>query len=169
MSNKGINELAGKVYRESKENEKNEQILPNTDLDSTSATLNEVKEEQSESEGVPQCILDRLGGSEIITAAVEIFFKKMLSDDLVKDFFEDVDMNHHKEQHAKFQCSFMSGKTNNGASMKEVHKGMGVKSCHYDRTIEHLLSSLKELNVSEEAIDAYARPMIALKPDIVED
>ena len=41
---------------------------------------------------------DRIGGEEAITAAVGIFYKKMLADDKVSHFFKSTDMT---KQHAQ--------------------------------------------------------------------
>lgn len=39
-----------------------------------------------------QSLFARLGGEPAVDAAVNLFYKKILADDLVKDFFKSTDM-----------------------------------------------------------------------------
>jgi len=63
-----------------------------------------------------------IGGAAAVDAAVDIFYRKVLTDDRISDFFDTVDM---EEQHSK-QKAFLTmafGGPNNytGKDMREAH------------------------------------------------
>jgi hypothetical protein len=62
----------------------------------------------------------------------------------------------------------MGGESYKGAGMKDVHMGMGVKAKHFDKTVEYLVATLKEMNVPEDIINECAVPILAMKDDIIE-
>ena len=50
-----------------------------------------------------QSLYDQIGGEAAVDAAVDIFYRKVLADDRISQFFEDVDM----ERQAAKQKSFL--------------------------------------------------------------
>jgi hemoglobin len=101
-------------------------------------------------------LFDRLGGEKAVDAAVDIFYRKVLSDDTLSLFFDAVDM---EIQHAK-QKSFLTvafGGPNNydGKDMREAHKGLvarGMNESHFNAVAGHLQATLEEMNVSADLI-----------------
>jgi hemoglobin len=101
-------------------------------------------------------LYDRLGGEAAVNAAVDIFYRKVLSDDRISRFFDDIDMD---EQHAK-QKSFLTmafGGSNNytGTDMRNAHKRLvakGLNDDHFDAVAGHLQATLKELGVASDLI-----------------
>ena len=47
-------------------------------------------------------IYDQIGGAGAIQAAVEIFYTKVLGDELISEFFDDIDMEEQKDKQRKF-------------------------------------------------------------------
>lgn len=102
-------------------------------------------------------LFERIGGAGAVDAAVDIFYRKVLTDDSISHFFETVDM---EAQHAK-QKSFLTmafGGPNNytGEDMRKAHKPLvdkGLNEDHFNAVAGHLQSTLEELNVAQELIE----------------
>jgi len=109
------------------------------------------------SQPVPQTktLYERLGGEAAVEAAVEKFYKRMLSDERTARFFRNTNM---AKQHAK-QVSFMSTafgapKKFSGLAMDKAHRRLikeeGMTDFHYDATCENLDKTLEEMGVGQD-------------------
>jgi hemoglobin len=101
-------------------------------------------------------LFEKIGGMYAVEAAVEIFYTKVLSDDRVSHFFR---WTHMKTQHAKQKAflayAFGAPLNYTGKSMSDAHKHLldvGLNDSHFDVVKEHLLSTLRELDVAKELI-----------------
>ncbi len=113
-------------------------------------------------------LYDELGGAAAIDAAVDIFYRKVLADDRVSEFFDSVDM---QAQHAK-QKAFLTvalGGPNNysGKDMREAHKHMGLNEGHFNAVAEDLIATLEELNVPRAKIDEVIAVVATTKNDVL--
>jgi truncated hemoglobin YjbI len=100
-------------------------------------------------------LFEQLGGDAAVRAAVDKFYDKVLADDMLKPFFDGVDMNLQRAMQTNFLTFAFGGRrTYSGRDLRSVHarlvkeKGLGDK--HYDRIIEHLTATLREMGVKEE-------------------
>lgn len=105
-------------------------------------------------------LYEKLGGEKSVDVAVDIFYRKVLQDERIKDFFTDVDMDEQIQKQKSF-LTFAFGGPNNysGASMKESHERLvekGLNDSHVDAVVENLGETLKGLGVSEELIGEVA-------------
>lgn len=106
-------------------------------------------------------IYELIGGEPAVEAAVDIFYKKVLADDRINHFFTGVDMERQRRKQVTF-LSFAFGGPNvpSERSMKAVHKRLvdqqGLNDSHFDAVMEHLGSTLAELNVPSELIQQAA-------------
>ena len=102
----------------------------------------------------PESIYARLGGQEAIDAAVELFYVKMLADERVNFFFDDVNMNVQKRKQKEFLSAAFGGPEPwTGKDMREAHKNLDLKEADFAATAENLLATLKELKVEQALID----------------
>jgi len=113
-------------------------------------------------------VYEKIGGQAAVDAAVDIFYRKVLSDDLISDFFESTDM---EAQHAK-QKSFLTmafGGPNNytGVDMREAHKHMNLNEDHFNAVAGHLVATLEELSVAQEHIDEIVSVALSVKDDVL--
>ncbi|MBV1872109.1 MAG: group 1 truncated hemoglobin [Gammaproteobacteria bacterium] len=113
-------------------------------------------------------LYEKLGGEPAIDAAVDIFYRKVLSNDRISQFFESTDM---EAQHAK-QKAFMTmafGGPNNytGKDMREAHKGMKLNDDHFNAVAEELVATLNELKVPQELIDEVVAIVSGAKGDVL--
>ncbi|MCU7873868.1 MAG: group 1 truncated hemoglobin [Candidatus Thiodiazotropha sp. (ex Lucinoma borealis)] len=116
-------------------------------------------------------LYERLGGESAVDTAVDIFYRKVLLDDRVNEFFGGVDM----QQQAVKQKGFLKmvfGGTHNypGKDMREGHKhllNLGLNDIHVDIIIEHLGGTLKELGAADADISEVATIAESVRDDVL--
>jgi len=101
-------------------------------------------------------LYDDLGGAAAVDAAVDIFYRKVLSDERISRFFEGVDMERQAAKQKAFLTMVFGGPNNyTGRDMQAAHArlvGEGLNDSHVDAVIENLGATLKELGVGDEKI-----------------
>lgn len=116
-------------------------------------------------------LFEKIGGEGAVDAAVDIFYRKVLSDDSINPFFDATDM---EVQHAK-QKSFLTmafGGPNNytGADLRTGHAHLvarGLNEDHFNAVAGHLQSTLEELNVSTDLISEVMTIAGSTKDDVL--
>jgi hemoglobin len=105
---------------------------------------------------VTPSLYEQLGGEPAVSAAVEIFYRKVLVDDRISRFFEDVDMDRQiAKQKAFLTMAFGGPSAYSGKDMRSAHAGLvsrGLNDSHVDAVVENLGSTLRELGVAEPLI-----------------
>jgi hemoglobin len=118
-----------------------------------------------------QTLYDQLGGEAAVNAAVDIFYRKVLADDRISRFFDDVDMEYQAAKQKAFLTMAFGGPNNySGKDMYEGHKHllkMGLNDSHVDAVIEDLGSTLKELGVKDELINQVAGIANSVRDDVL--
>lgn len=98
-----------------------------------------------------ETLYEKLGGQEAVDAAVDIFYRKVLLDERVNSFFDDVDMDKQIPKQKAFLTMVFGGPNKyTGKDMRDGHKHLvtrGLNDTHVDIIIEHLGSTLSELGV----------------------
>lgn len=116
-------------------------------------------------------LYERLGGADAINAAVDIFYRKMLSDDRVKHFFDNTDMDGQIAKQKSFLTMVTGGPNNyTGKDMREGHKHLvekGLNDSHVDVVIEHLGATLKELGAADDDIAEVAALANSVRDDVL--
>ena len=94
--------------------------------------------------------------STAVNAAVDIFYRKVLSDDTINHFFDGVDMEKQAAKQKNFMTMAFGGPNNyTGEDMRKGHAHLverGLNDEHFDAVAGHLKSTLEELNVADELI-----------------
>lgn len=105
-------------------------------------------------------LFERLGGQNAVNAAVDVFYRKMLMDERVSHFFDDIDMEQQILKQKSFLTMVFGGlNQHNGKNMREAHAHLvkrGLNDTHVDIVIEHLGATLTELGVAIEDIEQVA-------------
>ena len=116
-------------------------------------------------------LYDRLGGASAVDAAVLIFYRKMLSDDRVKGFFDNTDMDGQIAKQKSFLTMAFGGPNNyTGKDMRAAHAPLiskGLNDSHVDVVIEHLGSTLKELGAADADIAEVAAIANSVRNDVL--
>ena len=101
-------------------------------------------------------LYDELGGAPAVEAAVDIFYRKVLSDDRISHFFDGVDMERQAAKQKGFLTMVFGGPNNyTGKDMRTGHAHLvarGLNDSHVDAVIEDLAATLRELGVGEDRI-----------------
>jgi hemoglobin len=113
-------------------------------------------------------IYDEIGGEPAVSAAVEIFYGKVLDDPSLAGFFDKVDMADLQAHQRAFIGAALGGpESYEGRSMKEAHAGLGITSDDFDAVVGHLGETLTELGVPGPTIGTIAGALAPLKTEIV--
>ena len=116
-------------------------------------------------------LYERIGGEAAVDAAVENFYRKVLSDDRVNGFFDDVDMDRQIAKQKGFLTMVFGGPNNyTGKDMREGHKHLvanGLNDTHVDAIIELLGATLKELGVADSDIQEVANIANSVRDDVL--
>lgn len=102
----------------------------------------------------------RLGGEPAFQTAVDIFYRRMLSDDRVARFFDDVDMEGQIAKQKAFLTFVTGGPAEyTGQDMRDAHAHLvklGIDDEHVDVVIEHLGAVLTELGADAKDVGEVA-------------
>jgi hemoglobin len=116
-------------------------------------------------------LFEKLGGAAAVDAAVDIFYRKVLTDDRISDFFDGVDMDRQAAKQKAFLTMAFGGPNNyTGADMRRAHAHLvarGLNDSHFDAVVENLGSTLKELGVSDDLIGQVAAIAESTRADVL--
>ena len=118
-----------------------------------------------------QALFQKIGGEQAVNVAVDIFYRKVLADDRVNGFFDDVDMERQAAKQKAFLTMAFGGPNHyTGADMRRGHAHLvarGLNDTHFDIIVEHLSATLRELNVPQDSIDEVATICEGTRADIL--
>src|SRR3954463_13056405 len=101
-------------------------------------------------------VYEQIGGEAAVDAAVDRFYRKVLTDDRVSRFFDDVDMDRQSAKQKGFLTMVFGGPAKySGKDMREGHAHLvarGMNDSHVDAVIELLGATLAELGVGGDKI-----------------
>ena len=113
----------------------------------------------------------QLGGEEAVDAAVDIFYRKVLSDSRINSFFEGVDMDRQVARQKAFLIMAFGGPHNyTGADLRRGHQHLvarGLNDSHFDAVVELLGESLAELGVALALIAQVAAIAESTRNDVL--
>ena len=102
-------------------------------------------------------LYERLGGEAAIMAAVDLFYAKVIADDLLKPYFARLDMTSQSRKQVAFMTWAFGGPSGiQGRDLRTAHaslvKDQGLADMHFDAVAKYLASTLKELGVADALI-----------------
>ena len=113
-------------------------------------------------------VYESIGGAAAVDAAVDIFYRKVLTDDRISQFFDTVDMeSQHAKQKAFLTMAFGGPNEYTGKDMREAHKHMNLTEEHFNAVAENLIGTLEELEVPQEHIDSIVQIALSVKDDVL--
>lgn len=109
-------------------------------------------------------IYEQIGGQQTIEKIVNQFYIKVLSDERLKQFFINIDMEKQKAKQIAFLTMLMGGPTNyTGKDMSQGHAHLfaqGLTEDHMKVLLENLQATLIEMNlpaqVAQQFVDKFA-------------
>jgi len=98
-------------------------------------------------------LYERIGGEAAVDAAVDVFYRKVLSDPRIAEFFDSVDMDRQRAKQKAFLTYAFGGPNHySGKDLRTAHAQMKLTDQHFDAVVEHLAATLTELGVPGEYI-----------------
>ena len=116
-------------------------------------------------------LFEKIGGEAAVDAAVDIFYRKVLADDRINEFFADVDMDKQAAKQKAFLTMAFGGPNNyTGEDMRKGHAHLverGLNDSHFDAVMENIGATLTELNVPGELIAEAAAIAESTRNDVL--
>ncbi len=113
-------------------------------------------------------LYQKLGGKPAMEAAIDAFYVKVLADDRVKHFFDDVSMDKQRRKQKEFLSAAFGGPLPwTGKDMRKAHEGMGLTEVHFNAIAENLVNTLKDLKIKQELIDQVVAVALTTKDDVL--
>lgn len=102
-------------------------------------------------------LYEQIGGEAAVDAAVEVFYRKVLSDDRISHFFDDVDLDVQMAKQKAFLTMAFGGPAHyTGKDLRAGHAHLvkrGLNGDHFGAVAENLSATLTELKVPQPLID----------------
>ena len=116
-------------------------------------------------------LYEQLGGAAAVEAAVDIFYRKVLSDDSISSFFETVDMAAQRNKQKAFLTMVFGGPNQySGKDMRSAHAHLvkqGLNDAHFDAVVGHLQATLQDLGVAAGLVDEVAAIAASTRADVL--
>ena len=113
-------------------------------------------------------LFQRIGGENAVDAAVDIFYTKVLADNRINHFFENLDMvAQARKQKAFLTMAFGGPNSYTGMDMRAGHAHLGLTEEHFDAVVENLAATLSQLGVASSDIQEVAGIANSLKDDVL--
>ena len=114
-------------------------------------------------------LYQKLGGKAAIDVAVEAFYVKILADNRVKHFFDDINMARQRRKQKEFLSAAFGGPIPwTGKDMRKAHANLpGLNETHFNAIAENLKSTLADLKIKPELIDQVMAIAGSVKDDVL--
>ena len=116
-------------------------------------------------------LFERLGGQGAIDVLVPLFYEKVLADDRINHFFRGIDMDAQGAKLNGFLTMGFGGPDNyTGKDLREGHRHLvrgGLNDGHFDAALEHINSTLVELNVPADLVSEVMAASEGLRADVL--
>lgn len=113
-------------------------------------------------------LYERLGGEAAVDAAVDKFYRKVLSDDRISRFFETTDMDLQRAKQKAFLTYAFGGPNQySGKDLRKAHAPMHLTEADFDAVMGHLGDTLAELGVPAPLIAEAAAIALSVKNEVL--
>lgn len=109
-----------------------------------------------------------IGGDEAIRGAVAVFYRRVLDDPELADYFVDVDLGVLRAHQRAFLTEALGGPhLFTGRPLAEAHARLHITDDAFDKIVEHLVAALREVGVTEEYVAVVRETLAPLRSKIV--
>jgi hemoglobin len=113
-------------------------------------------------------VVDRDVDASAIRAAVELFSARMMSDPELAGIFAAAGMPDLRAHQQAFLVGALGGPDlYRGRDMRDAHSGLAITDAQFDRAVEHLMASLREVGVDPDVVERAVTDTEALRALIV--
>jgi hemoglobin len=121
---------------------------------------------------VSDSLYERIGGERAITAAVTLFYEKVMADESLARFFDGLDMKAQIDKQIAFMTMAFGGPNNyTGRDLRVAHARLvkdGLGDSHFDAIGSHLAATLQELGVEQPMIDEAVQIVAGTREDVLD-
>ena len=118
--------------------------------------------------GSAATLYDRIGGDAMVDKAVDIFYRKVLTDERISSFFENIDIVSHGIKQKKFLTMMFGGpNTYCGKDMHSAHAHMRLNEGHFSAMLNNLVETLRDLDIFEDDISEIVAVANCVKDDVL--
>ncbi|OUR68295.1 group 1 truncated hemoglobin [Bermanella sp. 47_1433_sub80_T6] len=116
-------------------------------------------------------LFENIGGENAVTAAVDIFYSKIINDTALAPFFDGMDLDRQKRMQRSFLTVAFGGPNKySGRGMRAAHSrpvAIGLEERHFNKVAEHLQKTLIELSVPHNLIQEVMAIAGSTKGDVL--
>jgi hemoglobin len=113
-------------------------------------------------------LYQRIGGKAALHAAVDLFYVKVLADERVKHFFDDVNMNVQIRKQKEFLAAVLGAPTPwTGKDMRKAHENLDLREADFAAIADNLQKTLAELKLEEKIIGEIMGIVATTKDDVL--
>jgi hemoglobin len=103
-------------------------------------------------------LYERIGGEPAVMAAVDLFYAKIMKDEVTRPFFDGLDMPAQVQKQIAFMSRALGGPVEyQGRNLRTAHARLvrekGLGDAHFDAVAGHLRATLEELGVQKALVD----------------
>ncbi len=113
-------------------------------------------------------LYQRIGGKPALEAAVDLFYEKVLADERVNHFFDDVNMRVQIRKQKEFLAAVLGAPTPwTGKDMRKAHENLDLREEDFAAIAENLQKTLAELGLTENVIGEIMGIVASTKDDVL--
>ena len=116
-------------------------------------------------------LFDTIGGRLTINAAVDAFYKRVIADESLRPFFNNVGLDHLRARQRMFVSMLLGGKTvYTGKDLRTAHaqpQRMGMNESHFESFLIHFRAALEEVGVQGDRLEQIMRLLEQSRGDVL--
>jgi truncated hemoglobin YjbI len=117
-------------------------------------------------------LYDRIGGDKAMDVLVDDFYRRVLQDDFVSRFFDDVDMEAQRLKQKSFLAMVFGGPyPYTGKDLRSAHKRLidefGLTDAHFDRVLKHFRDTVIEAQLPEPEVNGLCEILEGFRDDVM--
>ena len=113
-------------------------------------------------------IYEKIGGAKTVSKIVRKFYDIVLSDDILKKYFENISMASLIGHQIEFISSALGKPAEYmGRTIVEAHKGLNITNAEFNHICKILNSVLREEGIDDQYIKQIELIVLSLKNEIV--
>ena len=113
-------------------------------------------------------LYEQIGGEPAISAAVSMFYDRVLADPELRPFFDESRLPRLIRRQAQFFTQALGGPAvYKGANMKAAHRKHAIEERHFQKVVGHLSATLNDLKVPPTVSQEVVSQLAPLASDII--
>ena len=116
-------------------------------------------------------LYETIGGRQIVGAAIESFYRRVLEDDTLRHFFDSTDMARLHAGQSMFVSMLLGGRAAHaGREIGAAHaaaRAKGLTDEHFDAFLKHFRAALDEVGVKPENAEKVMKLLEAKRGDVL--